>query len=296
MPDYRHSLQFGVFLSPATADLAQTTGQARRAESLGLELAGVQDHPYHPGFADTLTLLTHLALSTSTVTVFPDVASLPLRGPVALAGWVATLAELTGDRVALGIGSGVHQGGIASLGGPSWSPGQQVRALEEAVRVLRALLGGRPGQSVDGAFYRLADAPPIIDRAVPAPLWLGGYRPRTLNLIGRVADGWIPSSAYMPPGELSAASRLVDEAALSAGRDPVGIRRLYNIDGVFTSGAARGFLNGPAKVWVEQLTELAVTEGVSGFILAPGQPADVDVFAQEVAPAVREAVRRVRAT
>ncbi|MCP2338097.1 LLM class flavin-dependent oxidoreductase [Actinomadura rupiterrae] len=296
MPDYRHDLLFGVFLSPAVADMPATMENVRLAESLGLDLVGMQDHPYHPGFADTPTLLTRVALATRKITVFPDVASLPLRGPVTLASWAATLAEISGGRVALGLGSGAHQGGIAALGGPSWTPGQQVQALDEAVRVVRGLLDGRPGHTVEGEFYRLRDAPPILGRPFDVPLWLGGYRPRTLNLIGCLADGWIPSSAYMGPGEMAAASPLIDEAATAAGRDPAAVRRLYNLDGVFSPGASGGFLHGPPKVWADQLAELALELGVSGFVLSSGRPADIELFAREVVPAVREEVNRARST
>ena len=58
----------------------------------------------------------------------------------------------------------------------------------------------------------------------------------------------------------------IDAAAEAAGRAPADIRRLYNLAGSFT-GNGNEFLRGPAKVWVEQLAELALTEGMSGFVL-----------------------------
>jgi hemerythrin HHE cation binding domain-containing protein/luciferase-like monooxygenase len=115
-----------------------------------------------------------------------------------------------------------------------------------------------------------------------------------LRLTGRLADGWLPSSAYAPPEELAAMNKLIDEAAAAAGRQPADVRRLYNVGGSFTGGGTE-FLTGPASVWVEQLAELALDEGMSGFVLMTDDPSDLARFAEEVAPGVRELVARERA-
>jgi hypothetical protein len=72
---------------------------------------------------------------------------------------------------------------------------------------------------------------------------------------------------------------------------------VYNVTGSF-GGSGGGFLQGAPSVWAEQLAELALGQGVSGFVLGPGpdQAGDLRRFAGEVAPAVREAVARERAT
>lgn len=116
-----------------------------------------------------------------------------------------------------------------------------------------------------------------------------------LQLTGRAADGWVPSSPFMPPERLAAANRVIDEAAIAAGRSPRDVVRLYNIEGAF-SEAGSGFLDGPPPAWAEQLTELTLSEGISGYILYRTGPADlIKQFAAEVAPAVREAVAKERA-
>jgi predicted benzoate:H+ symporter BenE len=95
---------------------------------------------------------------------------------------------------------------------------------------------------------------------------------------------------------LADANAIIDAAAADAGRDPAAVRRLYNIGGTFT-GSGRGFLQGPPSVWIEQLAGLALTEGVSGFIVMTevGGAAELRTFAEEVAPAVRELVATHRA-
>ena len=67
------------------------------------------------------------------------------------------------------------------------------------------------------------------------------------------------------------------------------MRRIYNIAGSF-GGSGAGFLQGPPKVWAEQLAGLALDEGISGFVLMADDAATMERFAAEVAPSVRELV------
>jgi len=112
-----------------------------------------------------------------------------------------------------------------------------------------------------------------------------------LGLIGRLADGWVPSASYMPPERLAGAQARIDAAAAEAGRDLAAIRRLYNISGRIGPGGG-GFLDGPAAQWVEQLLPLVTEIGMDTFVLwAAESPArQLEWFAAEVAPALREAV------
>ena len=113
-----------------------------------------------------------------------------------------------------------------------------------------------------------------------------------LELVGRLADGWVPSSGYLPPERLAAAQARIDAAAAAAGRDPAAIRRCYNLSGRIGPGGGGGFLDGPAGQWVEQLLPLVVETGMDTFVLWPSEsPASqLERFAAEVAPALREAV------
>jgi hypothetical protein len=106
-----------------------------------------------------------------------------------------------------------------------------------------------------------------------------------LRLTGESADGWLPSMGYADPEALSALSATIDEAAMTAGRDPVDIRRLYNVNGRFGSGA--GFLQGSPRDWAEQLAALTLDTGMSTYLLGSDDPDDIRRFALEVAPAVR---------
>lgn len=94
MSDYGRPLEFGYFLVPNADDPLLDT--ARAADRAGLDLIGVQDHPYQRRYVDTWTLLSTIAAVTERVRVFPDVASLPLRPPAVLAKAAASLDVLSG--------------------------------------------------------------------------------------------------------------------------------------------------------------------------------------------------------
>ncbi len=293
MPDYGHDLLFGCFLTPAAEQAETTLRLAVRAEQLGLDLVSAQDHPYQPAFLDTWTLLSVIAARTSRIRVFPNVANLPLRPPAMLARAVASLDILSGGRAELGLGAGAFWEAIAAMDGPRRSPADAVAALREAIAVIRALWTPGRGVRLTGDHYRLAGARPGPFPVHPVGIWLGSYKLRMLQLTGELADGWLPSSPYAPPEQLTRMNEIIDEAAAAAGRPPAAIRRMYNVAGSFSTPDG-DFLQGPPKVWAEQLAELALTEGISAFILTGDEPADLELFAQEVAPAVRELVEHER--
>jgi alkanesulfonate monooxygenase SsuD/methylene tetrahydromethanopterin reductase-like flavin-dependent oxidoreductase (luciferase family) len=276
MATYGQDLRFGVFITPSATDAAAVLELALLADREGLDLVTFQDHPYQRRFLDAWTLLSVVAARTERVRVAANVANLPLRGPVLLAKSVASLDILTGGRVELALGAGALWDRIEGLGGPRRTPGESVAALEEAIDVIRALW--EPGDEplrFEGEHYRV----PAADRG-PAPahaaeIWVGAYKPRMLALTGRRADGWMPSQGYAPPDALGPMSAAIDAAAEAAGRDPATIRRLYNVK---------------PDLGAEQLAELNREHGTSTFILMSDDAAQVQRFAGEVAPAVRELV------
>ena len=99
---------------------------------------------------------------------------------------------------------------------------------------MRLLWSGQHGIRFEGKFYRLAGAHSGPVPKHPIGIWLGAYRPRMLSIIGRLADGWVPSYGYVKEPELLEGNKRIDEAATAVGRDPRSIRR------VLKCGAARG--------------------------------------------------------
>jgi alkanesulfonate monooxygenase SsuD/methylene tetrahydromethanopterin reductase-like flavin-dependent oxidoreductase (luciferase family) len=283
--DYGHDLRFGSFITPSAENPQNTVDLAIASERAGLDLVTFQDHPYQPSFLDTWTLLAYVAARTERVILSPNVANLPLRPPAVLARAAASLDRLSGGRVELGLGAGAFWDAIAALGGPRRSLSEAVRALREAIGVMRAAWG-EGSNRLDGSFYSLHGAKPGPAPVHDIGIWLGAYKPRMLELTGALADGWLPSLGRMSSAEISDANERIDSAAHDAGREPADVRRIANVGGTVD----------PAGVdaWVEQLTALALDDGFSTFIFADDDPATYTVVGEQIAPAVRRAVADAR--
>jgi alkanesulfonate monooxygenase SsuD/methylene tetrahydromethanopterin reductase-like flavin-dependent oxidoreductase (luciferase family) len=262
--DYGQPLRFGVFLSPRVDSLEQTLHLARLADDAGLDLVGIQDHPYQRRFLDTWPLMALVLAQTNRISVFPDVANLPLRPPRMLAKAAASLDVMSGGRFELGLGAGAMWEGIEAMGGRKLSPKQSVDALEQAIAEIRDFW------KADGKF----DGPPP---AHPVGIWLGAYKPRMLRITGALADGWIPSMSYLPPDQVPEAMQRVDDAAAAEGREPSAIRRVYNL-----------LSDSPPQA--DQLADFATELGFDSFILSTDDEHEVERMATDVIPAVKKEV------
>ncbi len=291
--NYGHPLQFGLFITPRSDPPEAAVDLAVRGEALGYDLVTFQDHPYQPAFLDTWTLLSWVAARTERVHLAANVLNVPLRSPSVVARAAAGLDLLSGGRLDLALGAGGFWDAIEAMGGRRLAPGASVEALSEAIDVIRGMLDTSESTPLTyrGDYYQLDGAGRGPTPAHEIPIWLGAYKPRMLRLIGRKADGWLPSLPRLKPGDLAAGNRIIDEAAREAGRDPREIRRLLNIAGRF-SPDSDGFLHGPSEQWVDELLPLVVEDGVGTFILISDDPATMERFAAEVAPALREAAER----
>src|SRR5712691_9982222 len=270
--DYGRPIQFGYFVLPDSMRPMRPLELAVKADELGIDLIGAQDHPYQRRFYDVWTLLTAIALRTKRVSVFPDVANLPLRPPAMLAKAAASLDLLSGGRVELGLGAGGFWPAIKAMGGPIRTPGESVSALEEAIEVIRLFWTGGRGLRFDGRFYGLAGLNAGPPPSHPIGIWLGAYRPRMLALTGRAADGWVPSLGYQKPDDMDEANARIDDAARAAGRDPSAIRRVLNVGGDLTA---------------EDFATLVLEHGFDTFITSPDAG---EAFIEEFVPKVRELV------
>ena len=277
------AVELGVFVTPAAEQRDETLAMAAAADETGLDYVAIQDHPYQRRFLDTWTLLSFLAARTTRVRLLPDVANLPLRLPAVLAKSVASLDVLSGGRVELGLGAGAFWEGVAAMGGPVRSGPESVAALEEAIAVIRAFWSGEPTVTVEGSHYSVRGVHPGPPPAHRIGIWVGAYRPRMLDLTGRLADGWLPSlGSYLPPEDAVARQAAVDEAARAAGRDPAEIKRVANV------GVGGGLLKGPLEGWGDQLARLAEELRFEAFILSAESADEVRRIGERVAPRVRE--------
>jgi hypothetical protein len=154
--------------------------------------------------------------------------------------------------------------------------------------------------SFEGEHYRLDGAHPGPPPAHPIGIWLGAFKPRMLRLVGRKADGWLPSLGVLTREELREGNQRIDAAAEKAGRDPAAIRRILNLQGVIGEGPVPprsslpvGFLageplGGPADWWVQTLAGF-VADGFDTLVFWPvtSEPEQVELLATEVVPSLR---------
>ncbi|HEV3376304.1 MAG TPA: LLM class flavin-dependent oxidoreductase [Thermoleophilaceae bacterium] len=283
---------FGLFLIPTAESYPDLLLQAATAERAGLDLIGIQDHPYQRRFVDTFALIGDLLARTERLTVFPDVACLPLRPAATLAKLAASLDTMSGGRFELGMGAGAFWDGVAAMGGPRRSPGESVDALEEAIEIVRRFWSGERTISFEGRHYQVNGLHPGPAPAHEIGIWVGAYKPRMLDLTGRLADGWLPSYGGAPPEAVPEMTKRIEEGAAQAGRDPDAIRRLYNISGQIVDGPVQERLKGPSDHWVETLTGFVLELGFDTFVFWPSDDVvgQIERFGREVAPGVREAV------
>jgi alkanesulfonate monooxygenase SsuD/methylene tetrahydromethanopterin reductase-like flavin-dependent oxidoreductase (luciferase family) len=278
-------VKLGIFAVPDATDPDATLAPILAADRVGLDLVGVQDHPYQWRFFDTWTLLAYMAGRTERVRLVPDVVNLPLRLPAVLAKSAASLDVLSGGRVELGIGAGSFWDAVEAMGGPRRTPGESVDALEEAIAILRAFWSGERSVRIEGRHYRVAGAHPGPPPAHPIGIWVGAYGPRMLRLTGRLADGWLPSLGrrYLDPADAPARQAAIDEAARQAGRDPAEIERAVNVMA----------LDGGPDGWADQLA--AIVTDLRFSTLLVGLPEEDPVgfvhrLGEDVAPRLRELV------
>ncbi len=306
---------FGVSITPYSNYADGILKIARTADEFGLDIIGIQDHPYNGSFFDTWTLISALAASTRKIRYFPDVSDLPMRQPAILAKSVATLDILTKGRIELGLGAGGFWDAIQSWGGARRTPREAVAAYEEALQVIRLIWNygkGRARVSFPGKYYKLENA-----QAGPSPyhqisIWTGAFGPRMMEVIGRLSDGWVsPLSTYTSSDETKVRQRQIDESAKKNGRSPGSIRRIAQLVGVIDEPEVSAksekkpfFIHekspfvGSVSHWVDWLVSSYKDLGLDTFIFWPSvegeEESQVRIFAEQVVPRVRESLKGSR--
>ncbi len=278
-------------------------GHARLADDAGLDVISVGDHPYFAERVDAYAALGFVLGATSNITGVEICTNLLSRPAPMLARTVTGLSTISRGRFVLGMGAGGLEEEIVALGVPRLSPGARVRALEEAIMVVRALCGGGDPVTFDGEFYHVTRLTPAA--APTPPIWIGSLGRKALAVTGRHADGWIPGHLADWRSTRVAESRpIIDEAAASVGRNPADVDTIYNVSGRLTRvplprtrDDEDRWIGGGVTQWAEELTSAVLEHGAAAFIylLPPGESLSdttLNLWAHEVVPAVREAIAK----
>lgn len=262
-------LSFGINLSLTLSDPfhSHLVAEAHHAESLGFDVVTV--HPDHPGATaqfgpdaclETWTALSWIGAQTTTIQVAPSILALPYRHPAMIAKMAETFDRLSGGRLILALGAGGVDQNIEAFGLTRRSAAEKGEALEEAIDIIRGLWS-QSRFSYAGKHFTVHDATLEPKPTRRIPIWLGGHGSRMLNLVGRKADGWLPTLHFLvhvlgrEPEHLYEMQRQIHLAAMAVGRDPDEITSACNIAVLVSEKAARrkGQIVGSRQDVIEQL-------------------------------------------
>jgi alkanesulfonate monooxygenase SsuD/methylene tetrahydromethanopterin reductase-like flavin-dependent oxidoreductase (luciferase family) len=298
-----HKVLFGVGLENEVHQVGEMLAHARVADEAGLDFVSVNDHPYFANRLDAYAALGFVLGATSNVGAAVIMTNLLSRPAPMLARTVTGLSDISGGRVILGIGASGMEDETIALGLPPLTPGARVRALEESIKVVRALSGGGDPVTIDGEFYSVTELTPAA--ATTPPIWVGVGGPKGLAVTGRNADGWVPPHLADWRTKLVAEKRpIIDEAAASIGRNPGDVGTVYIVSGCITRDPVAETRNddgrwvgGGVAQWVEELTSAVLEHGAAAFqyMVRPGDSISdttLNLWAHEIVPAVREAIAK----
>ena len=170
--------------------------------------------------------------------------------------------------------------------------------------MIRAVWSGRRGLRYTGKHYTLQGlhGGPMPAHAIG--IWVGAVGERMLHLTGRLADGWAaPIVSYLPCERWGWAQEVIDNAACEAGRESSEVVRIANIVGTIANHGGSTHLHGSAPLegtstyWTQMLVSLALELRFDALVFWPQEMSreQVERFAHEIAPAVREAVENAEA-
>lgn len=206
----------------------------RKAEEVGFDGVFLSDHVWHPAkidspypyspdgkpsfdervpWPDPWVMIGALAAVTKRIRFSTATYVLPLRNVLQVAKTVATAADLSRGRVALGIGVGWMREEFEALGQDFRTRGKRTDEMMQALRTI-----WRGGEvEIAGSQIRIARGQMIPPPARPIPIWVGGQSPAALARAGRLGDGWI--GAGCAPEDLPAMLSQIRDARRAAGRE-----------------------------------------------------------------------------
>jgi alkanesulfonate monooxygenase SsuD/methylene tetrahydromethanopterin reductase-like flavin-dependent oxidoreductase (luciferase family) len=229
-------MRHGIVILPQSrwADARQTW---RQAEELGFDHAWTYDHLSWRSLADepwqaTIPTLTAAAMVTSTIKLGTFVASPNFRHPVPFAKELATVDDISGGRMLLGVGSGGTGFDAYVLGQPEFTAGQRHERFVEFVTGLDELLRfeapGSGGISFDGEWFTAVGARMVGEPAQQPriPLLIAANGPKGLRMVAEGADGWVTTGREADSGDawwagIAELSSRLDEALIERGRESI---------------------------------------------------------------------------
>ena len=233
-------MKFGVVLPQPRANPQKLVEYGKKIAKLGFDSIWSDDHLvfFGEGYApEAWTILTTIGLQTKNVTIGTAVSDPHRCHPAFFAQRLATITNLIGDRVILGLGAGEVMN-LDPYGIPWDKP---VSRMREAIEVMRKLWESDADNPVnyEGRFFRLEKAYLQIKPKGKIPIYIGANSPRTRRLTGEIADGWIPN--LISPGLFKKYLKDVEEGAKHAGRSIDDIEKCVYVFTVLTKSRDEAF-------------------------------------------------------
>ncbi len=270
---------------------------ARAAEDVGFDALWLGDHLLYRfasgetrGPWEAWTMLSALAASTTRIALGPLVAAAAFHAPAMLAKMAATVDEVSGGRLILGLGAGWNETEFRGFGFPF---DHRIDRFEEAFTIIRTLL--RDGAiDFDGRYFSARDCELLPRPARPGgpPLMVGSVGPRMLRITMPHVDAWNVwfSDTGNTPAGVPPLRKLVDEACRDVGRDPAAVERTVAVLVRLPDGRGRIMgdyaqvrhrpLEGPSEVIAQELRSYA-REGIGAvqLVLDPIDRRSVEALA-----------------
>jgi alkanesulfonate monooxygenase SsuD/methylene tetrahydromethanopterin reductase-like flavin-dependent oxidoreductase (luciferase family) len=219
---------FGAVIPRYDTPVEQALYLSSEFEDVGFHSLWLTDH-LQPGRARTIletwTLASAIAAKVKRVRLGTTVLCYSYRHPALLAKMAATLDQILGGRLDLGVGLGSEPqaGEHMSLGMEYDGTPEKYRRFREYVEVLKLLMGGVGEVSYSGKYYSLSRAvcnTPPVQKPTP-PIWIGGRKKRMVRIAAEIGDGWNFYGESID--ELKSAMNVFIDACSSLGRDPESI-------------------------------------------------------------------------
>jgi alkanesulfonate monooxygenase SsuD/methylene tetrahydromethanopterin reductase-like flavin-dependent oxidoreductase (luciferase family) len=217
-------MQFGLMIEPQLGMTYETQRDlALIAEAAGVDVFARSDHYAFPGVeaphaTDVFAVLAGLARDTATIRLCVLVTPITFRHPAIIAKTAATIDEMSGGRMMLGIGTGWMEYEHELFGLPFPEMSERAARRDEAVGYLRAAFGKAPG-GFEGTYYSLGDAPIRPAPTGPLPIVVGGDgASRTPRMAGAFGDEY--NIVFVPADGIPRRVERAREAAAEAGRTP----------------------------------------------------------------------------
>lgn len=297
---------FGLFSPQAGLSYKSLLERATNAEKLGYHSIWLVDHFWNRGVPDAdvlecTTAMSALGAATTKLRIGSLVLCNSFRNPAMLAKVLATIDNISGGRVEIGLGAGWMDEEYKAYGYEFPSMGARLRQLEEGVQILKAMMTAKQS-SFAGRYYTVADAynnPQPVQKPHP-PLTIGGSGEKVmLKIVAKYADRWNCPAGYR---SFEQKFNALKDHCTAVGRDIKTINISEQLE--VCIGKSEGEVQEKWKIaqrlpfWrtaikgtpdqvVTQLKE-RVGRGIQFFTVIFGDlnsPQSIDLFAREVMPA-----------